>query len=70
MRISRVAVKNFANFQNVDFATDDSLVIVGENMVPALTSHDAARMRGPGIHPSLMALRNATSTRGRRLPPE
>jgi putative ATP-dependent endonuclease of the OLD family len=31
MRISRVAVENFANFQNVDFATDDSLVIVGEN---------------------------------------
>lgn len=31
MRISRVAVKNFANFQNVDFATDESLVIVGEN---------------------------------------
>lgn len=31
MRISRVAVKNFANFQNVDFTTDDSLVIVGEN---------------------------------------
>lgn len=31
MRISRVAVQNFANFQNVDFATDDSLVIVGEN---------------------------------------
>ncbi|PWV63434.1 ATP-dependent nuclease [Plasticicumulans acidivorans] len=31
MRISRIAVENYANFENVDFATDDSLVIVGEN---------------------------------------
>lgn len=31
MRISRIAVENYANFENVDFATDGSLVIVGEN---------------------------------------
>lgn len=31
MRINRIAVVNYANFENVDFATDDSLVIVGEN---------------------------------------
>lgn len=31
MRISRLTVENYANFENVDFATDDSLVIVGEN---------------------------------------
>ncbi|QJR30502.1 ATP-dependent nuclease [Limnobacter profundi] len=31
MRISRIAVENYANFENVDFATADSLVIVGEN---------------------------------------
>ncbi|WP_186044119.1 ATP-dependent nuclease [Burkholderia gladioli] len=31
MRISRITVENYANFENVDFATDDSLVIVGEN---------------------------------------
>lgn len=31
MRISRIAVENYANFENVDFATNDSLVIVGEN---------------------------------------
>lgn len=31
MRISRIAVENYANFESVDFATDDSLVIVGEN---------------------------------------
>lgn len=31
MRISRIAIENYANFENVDFATDDSLVIVGEN---------------------------------------
>lgn len=31
MRICRIAVENYANFENVDFATDDSLVIVGEN---------------------------------------
>jgi len=31
MRISRIAIKNYANYQNIDFATDDSLVIVGEN---------------------------------------
>lgn len=31
MRISRIAVESYANFENVDFATDDSLVIVGEN---------------------------------------
>ena len=31
MRICRIAVENYANFENVDFATDGSLVIVGEN---------------------------------------
>lgn len=31
MRICRIAIKNFANFDSVDFATDDSLVVVGEN---------------------------------------
>lgn len=31
MRISRIAINNYANFKNVDFATEDSLVIVGEN---------------------------------------
>lgn len=31
MRISRIAVENYANFKDVDFATDGSLVIVGEN---------------------------------------
>lgn len=31
MRISRIAVENYANFESVDFATNDSLVIVGEN---------------------------------------
>lgn len=31
MRICRIAIENFANFDSVDFATDDSLVIVGEN---------------------------------------
>lgn len=31
MRISRIAVENYANFKHVDFTTDDSLVIVGEN---------------------------------------
>lgn len=31
MRICRIAVENYANFESVDFATDDSLVIVGEN---------------------------------------
>ncbi|WP_312524967.1 AAA family ATPase [Comamonas sp.] len=31
MRISRISVENYANFENVDFATDASLVIVGEN---------------------------------------
>lgn len=31
MRISRIAVENYANFENVDFATDGNLVIVGEN---------------------------------------
>lgn len=31
MRISRIAVENYANFENVAFATDDNLVIVGEN---------------------------------------
>jgi putative ATP-dependent endonuclease of OLD family len=33
MRICRIAVENYANFECVDFATDDSLVIVGENKV-------------------------------------
>lgn len=31
MRICRINIENFANFKNVDFETDDSLVIVGEN---------------------------------------
>lgn len=31
MRICRIAVENYANFEYIDFATDDSLVIVGEN---------------------------------------
>lgn len=31
MRICRIAVENYANFQEVDFKTDESLVIVGEN---------------------------------------
>ncbi|PTS79822.1 ATP-dependent endonuclease [Stenotrophomonas sp. HMWF022] len=31
MRISRIAIQNYANFESVDFATDDNLVIVGEN---------------------------------------
>lgn len=31
MRICRIAIENFANFDSVDFATDDSLVVVGEN---------------------------------------
>ena len=31
MRISRIAIENYANFENVDFSTNDSLVIVGEN---------------------------------------
>lgn len=33
MRISRIAIENYANFENVDFATEHSLVIVGENKV-------------------------------------
>ena len=33
MRICRISVENFANFKNVDFETDGSLVIVGENKV-------------------------------------
>ncbi|MGF6349529.1 ATP-dependent nuclease [Variovorax sp. W2I14] len=33
MRICRIAIENFANFDSVDFATDDSLVVVGENKV-------------------------------------
>jgi len=33
MRICRISVENFANFKNVDFKTDGSLVIVGENKV-------------------------------------
>lgn len=31
MRICRIAIENFANFDSVDFATDDSIVVVGEN---------------------------------------
>lgn len=31
MRICRIAIENFANFDSVDFDTDDSLVVVGEN---------------------------------------
>jgi len=31
MRICRIAIENFANFDSVDFATDDCLVLVGEN---------------------------------------
>ena len=33
MRISRVRLKNFANFSDVDIETGDSIVIVGENKV-------------------------------------
>ncbi len=33
MRICRIEIENFANFKHVDFETDDSLVIVGENKV-------------------------------------
>nr|WP_303683815.1 DUF2813 domain-containing protein [Brevundimonas naejangsanensis] len=33
MRISRVRILNFANFQSLDLVTGDSLVIVGENKV-------------------------------------
>jgi putative ATP-dependent endonuclease of OLD family len=31
MRICRIAIENYANFDSIDFATDESLVIVGEN---------------------------------------
>lgn len=31
MRVCRIAIENFANFRRVDFQTDESLVIVGEN---------------------------------------
>jgi putative ATP-dependent endonuclease of the OLD family len=31
MRICRISIENFANFKKVDFATDESLVVVGEN---------------------------------------
>lgn len=31
MRICRIAIENYANFDSVDFATDQSMVIVGEN---------------------------------------
>lgn len=33
MRICRIAIENFANFNSVNFDTDDSLVVVGENKV-------------------------------------
>lgn len=33
MRISKIRIKNFANFSNFDVSTNDSLVIVGENKV-------------------------------------
>lgn len=33
MRISRVQIKNFANFQNIDVQTSENIVIVGENKV-------------------------------------
>ncbi len=33
MRISRVQIKNFANFSEIDVQTGDSIVIVGENKV-------------------------------------
>lgn len=33
MRISRVQISNFANFQSLDLVTGNSLVIVGENKV-------------------------------------
>lgn len=33
MRICRMAIKNFANFDSVEFETDESIVIVGENKV-------------------------------------
>jgi putative ATP-dependent endonuclease of OLD family len=31
MRICRIAIENYANFDSVDFDTDENLVIVGEN---------------------------------------
>ncbi len=31
MRICRIAIKNFANFEDVEFATHDDIVVVGEN---------------------------------------
>ena len=33
MRISRVKIQNFANFENVDISTSENIVIVGENKV-------------------------------------
>jgi len=33
MRISRIRISNFANFRELDIATDDNIVIVGENKV-------------------------------------
>ena len=33
MRISRIKIKNFANFSNLEIATSDNIVIVGENKV-------------------------------------
>ena len=37
MRICRIAIENFANFDSVDFETDESIVIVGENKVGRAT---------------------------------
>jgi putative ATP-dependent endonuclease of OLD family len=33
MHISRIRIKNFANFSNLDVSTSESVVIVGENKV-------------------------------------
>ena len=33
MRISRIGIANFANFQELDIVTDDNIVVVGENKV-------------------------------------
>jgi putative ATP-dependent endonuclease of OLD family len=33
LHISRVQIKNFANFYNLDISTGESIVVVGENKV-------------------------------------
>lgn len=33
MRISRIRIANFANFERLDVVTGDSIVVVGENKV-------------------------------------